>query len=231
MKKTILLNIFLLCGLSVFAQKGFHAGLSGGYNLTFIINQNNYGGPEYEYAPTYGYMYGLSAGYNFDKHFGLQAEGEMSKQGQHYSHEDMDHNILTRNVDLTYMHVPLMFKYSGGGNYPTRFYIMAGPQFSYLQSAHISVKSNEQNTSQSVPDRFVHNSVEAVLDLGSDFTIYKNLYGSAGLRFNYGFNDINAPAWRIPNLTGLYDGSQNALSGVHFGLSYMLCHMDKVEKY
>jgi len=43
MKKIFILSAFFLSSLHVFAQKGFHIGLDGSANLTFIINQNNWG--------------------------------------------------------------------------------------------------------------------------------------------------------------------------------------------
>lgn len=203
------------------AQKGLHVGVDGAANLTFIINQNNYGGREYNYAPTYHFAGGISAGYNFDHHFGFQAEAWTSHEGQNYA-EDIANGIhYKRAVDLYYTNVPILFKYSGGAEYPTRFYLMFGPQFGFLRKATNTIDSSDKHTTFSVTDRFNKTDLELVLDLGSDFTIYHNFYASAGIRFNYGLNDINAPAWHSKNFNGQYNPSGNSFGGVHIGIHYV----------
>src|SRR5438093_397204 len=137
MKKIYVFFVFI-CSLSgAFAQKGFHAGLEGAFNAVFIMRQETYGQTELDYAPTFGWAGGIVTGYNFDNHFGLQLEGMYSKQGQHYNKQVANGPTTVRNVDLYYYHIPLLFKYNGGAQYPTRFYVMAGPQLSVLSSASI----------------------------------------------------------------------------------------------
>lgn len=222
MKKIYLLLTCVAMSLSAYAQKGAHLGVDGAFNLTFILNQNTYGGQEYEYAPTFGFSSGIAGGYNFDQHFGLQMEVKYSKQGQNYEYVTADGINLRREVDLAYTQVPLLFKYSGGGTLPTRFYFLIGPQINVLQSASITAINNGDRKKEDAHSKFNGKDFTAVFELGSDFTIKGRWYASTGLRFNYGFTDINDPDFHIPNSKGMYEASHNFLGGVHVGIHYMI---------
>ncbi len=224
-KFTILLFI-LTAGVRLHAQTGMHIGVDGAFNGTFIINQNNYGHEtgELEYAPTFGYTVGGSAGYNFNNHLGVQVEVKHSLQGQKYA--DIVRGVdVDRSVRLQYTHIPLLFKFSGGGHYATRFYLLAGPQFSFLNKAQETFSSSDQsvfrNYSENRTERFNRRDLQLVLDVGSDFVLYKNFYASTGLRFNYGLWDINADGFKIQNPGRTSSISQNALGGIHFGIHYV----------
>jgi len=226
--KTIYLSIvLLLAGTAIAnAQKGFHVGLEGAYNATFIINQDAYGEQELDYAATTGFAGGLAIGYNIDNHFGLQLEAVSSNQGQHYIKQTANEPTIYRNIDLNYMHFPLLLKYSGGAQYATRFFVMAGPEMSMLQKANLYYKDGTSSYTIDVKNRFNKQDWAMVFELGADFTIYKGLYASAGIRLNYGLTDINDPAYRIPNHNGIYDASRNAWGGINIGLHYVFGHND-----
>ncbi|MGZ5244687.1 MAG: porin family protein [Bacteroidia bacterium] len=222
----IVLSLFIGMAGKSYAQTGLHIGIDGAFNGTFIINQNIYDlkTGELDYAPTFGYTLGGAAGYNFNNHIGVQAEVKYSLQGQKYSDNVQGVNV-DRSVRLTYTHIPILFKFSGGGHYATRFYVMVGPQFSFLNKAVDKFESannavypsyNEDRT-----NRFNNRDLQLVLDLGSDFVVYKNLYASTGLRFNYGLWDINADGYKIQDPGRTSSISQNALGGIHFGLHYV----------
>ena len=220
--KYTLLVLFISIVTNSHAQTGLHIGVDGAFNGTFIINQNIYDLPtgELDYAPTFGYTVGGAAGYNFNNHFGVQAEVKHSLQGQKYA-DIRDGKDVNRSVRLTYTHIPIMFKYSGGGNYATRFYVMAGPQFSFLNKAHEKMESAMISYDEDRTARFNNRDMELVLDLGSDFRITGNFYASTGLRFNYGLWDINADGFKIKDPGRTTNISQNALGGVHMGIHYV----------
>ena len=210
-----------------YAQKGFNVGLEGGYNMTFIVHQESYGATELDYASTTGGAGGLVLGYNFDNHFGIQIDGAYDKQGQNYTRVKTNEPTMYRQVNLFYSHIPLMFKYSGGSQYPTRFYIMAGPQYSILNRAVINHTNDPNDYSLAAQDRFVSRTWDIVFELGAEVTLYKGWYANAGLRFNYGLNDINAPAYRMPNSNGIYNPSYNAFGGVVIGIHYVFGYNNK----
>ncbi len=222
MKKLLALSAIVLLSITgAYAQKGFHAGLEGEFNAVFIVNQETYGGTELHYAATTGGAGGVVLGYNFDQHFGLQLEGLYGNQGQHYDLQVANSPTIYRKVDLVYIHYPFFIKYNGGAQYPTRFFIMAGPQYSALNKATIYYDDGTSKSTTDAKNRFQSGSWEIAFELGSDFTIYKGLYASTGIRINYGLTDINAPGFRIPDRNGIYKASTNAWGGINIGLHYV----------
>jgi hypothetical protein len=225
MKYIYIIILFVLSGvIEGFAQKGFHAGIEGGFNAIFIMNQETYGETELHYAATTGGAGGVVTGYNFDRHFGLQLEGIYGKHGQHYDLQTMGGPTIIRNVDLYYFHIPLLFKYNGGADYATRFYMMAGPQMSILNKANIYYNNGQTSYNIDAKNKFMSQSWEVVFELGSDFNITKNIYASTGIRLNYGLTDINAPDYRMPDRNGIYNASRNVWGGVNIGVHYVFNH-------
>jgi hypothetical protein len=222
MKKIFIISSIIFTSIfGANAQKGFHAGLEGEFNAIFIMNQETYGETELHYAATTGGAGGVVLGYNFDKHFGLQIEGLYAKQGQNYDLQVVNSPTIYRSVDLVYIHYPFFIKYNGGAQYATRFYIMAGPEYSILNKASISYDNGSGKSTMDAMNRFEKSSWEAAFELGSDFTIYKGLYASTGIRLNYGLTDINAPDYRMPDRNGIYKASTNVWGGVNIGLHYV----------
>jgi hypothetical protein len=76
-------------------RTGFHIGVSGSVNSTWILNQNNYNTlnlfyipivrqSEMDYVFTWGGQVGVTLGYNFIKRFGIEFEPSFSWAGQTY---------------------------------------------------------------------------------------------------------------------------------------------------
>jgi len=228
MKKIYITSLFLISLLPMAsAQKGFHIGLEGAYNASFIMNQDAYGEQELDYTATMKWAGGAEIGYNFDRHFGLQAEIITSNQGQHYLKQVAGQPTIYRNVDLNYTNIPFFIKYSSNGNYQARFYLMAGPQLSLLNTASIYYKDAQSEYTIDAKPRFNSQDWAVAFEFGVDVTLIKNMYASAGLRFNYGLTDINSPDYRIVNHDGIYQGSRNVIGGINVGLHYVLFGREK----
>ena len=201
-----------------FDQSGINFGLSAGVNGSFILHQYTYGAKELPYASTVRLSVGMNAGYNFTEHLGVAMEMYYSGQGQNYK-DDVGNPPLERHISLSYLQVPLMFKYSAGeGN--SQFYVMAGPQFGFLLNSSITYNGTEQLTSQS-SGFFVGHDTGLRMCVGDDIRLTDEIYLSAGVNFNLGFTDINAPALRHDYLHP-YHASQNAFGGFAVGIHYML---------
>ena len=76
-------------------RTGFHIGVSGSFNSTWVINQNNFGTlnrfstpivrqSEMDYVFTWGGQVGVEIGYNFRKQWGIVFEPSYSWAGQKY---------------------------------------------------------------------------------------------------------------------------------------------------
>ncbi|GAB4329755.1 MAG: hypothetical protein Kow00127_22070 [Bacteroidales bacterium] len=243
-KLTFLLVCFVTIG--VYGQKGKELliGGGGGFTSVWIMNQNFYGEPEVNYAPKAGYAGFVTLGYDFDGHAAIATEIQYSLQGQKYSDKQSIDGVkydVDRNIDLSYINIPLLFRYSFGTG-STRFRVLLGPQYSMLQKAEQSylrdgkklgtkatdLDGNEFVTdADDITDRFESTDFSILMDVGADIRLSDPLFLSAGFRGQYGFKDINAPAYRINDLDGEYSPSHNVWGGLYVGLIYRV----DVEKY
>src|ERR1043166_4229071 len=136
MKKNLILLLFFVPFYCIsFAQKGFYAGAGADVNLIWITIQNSYGGENYNDALDMGMAEHLDLGYEFPNKMGVQTGVVFTRMGQKY--ENSHHNGLTKEVTLNYIGIPIQLKYINGGP-KMRFFILAGPQFMFLQNAKLA---------------------------------------------------------------------------------------------
>lgn len=220
MKYITTITLLLLVN-SLFAQKGLHAGLSGNYNTVWIVNQNAYGGEEYDYTLKMGGGAGIDVGYNFTNHLGLFTGFKFSNQGQSY--ESSKNTGETRDVSLKYSYIPVLFRFTGGSS-KVKFYAQAGPQFGFINDATYTYENPNTKISQSYnfKERYTKNDNGINFSLGANIDLITNLYLSAGLDFFYSFNDINDEKFHIPDSSGVYEPSKNATGGLRIGVHYIL---------
>jgi hypothetical protein len=85
----------------------------------------------YNWAPV-----GFNFGVDFTRSFGLSLEAIMSKQGQIYEIIDVAEQVVgQREINLSYLNLPLLMKFMGKGNGAARANFNLGPQLSLLQDA------------------------------------------------------------------------------------------------
>lgn len=213
-----LLLVALMTGL--YAQQGLHLGVQVTPKSPLIINQNAYGEEELEYRFTFGYAAGVEAGYYFTDKLGLFTGFQYSTQGQQYQDESPQ-SVIDREVKLSYWRVPLYFRFSSEADV-VGFYVNAGTYFAFLNSAEISYQNAGIDLSVAdASDRFKDTEVGFLGGLGAQIHFSEQFYGTAGLRFTYGFADMNTEDWQITNLDGVYDPSHNASLGINLGLAYV----------
>ncbi|MBC8147123.1 MAG: PorT family protein [Bacteroidetes bacterium] len=235
MKKLILLlSVILVFPLFSFSQKSLNFGVNGAYYTSWMINQNIYGLPEMEYnlKLSSGGMFNVT--YNFNNNISLQLEFDYSIRGQNYG--GFQNKIpATRDITLTYYEIPILFKYMGKGS-KTRFRFLAGPYFGMLKAAEqeylldgkdpgfyitpIGTTDSVKASTTDILDRYNDSDIGVILDVGADFLLNENWFLTAALRFNYGFKDVNLPAWQIKNQNGVYAATTNFSGGFVFGINY-----------
>lgn len=243
MKKLLLLLMILALSAesNLFAQKGKEViiGVNGAITNVWILNQNFYGEPEVEYAPKMGYAASFNLGYNFTENITVLAEIQYSLQGQKYEGKQSfggNKYDVKRDIDLRYINIPLFFKYSFGDK-STKFRFLIGPQFDMLLEATqeytrdgkkigttlVNLDGQTFVTDASdITDRFESSDISLALDAGADIHLSDQWYISAGVRGNYGFKDINAPAYRLNDIDGEYTPSHNAWGGLYVGIHYKI---------
>ena len=249
MKKLLLLLSFAAMIGTANAQKGvidvtgMHIGLQGGFNSVWILNQNNYGFQELEYARTFGFSTGLALGYNFKNNMGVQVDINYATMGQDYFDISKDFSNIDVNgdnkaekietyryVNLSYVQIPIQFRYQSVRTKKQiiSFHAMAGPSLGFLSSADMYY---EADTAQS-PGPECADAYFAGFDLGfnlaigADIYVTEQLYITPAAKFYYGLTDINSAPTRerrkdmdVPAYTG---ASKNAFGGLSVGIHYLL---------
>lgn len=270
MKKLICLLSFVALVGTANAQKGvvdvtgLHLGLQGGFNSVWILNQNNYGFQELEYARKFGFSTGLALGYNFKNNLGIQVDINYATMGQDYFDISKDFSNIDANgdnkpekvetyryVDLSYVQVPLQFRYQSirTKKQMISFHAMAGPVLGFLSAADMYYEADTTYTGTlflipgdsidyMVPEFFQTAETETAdayfsgfdlgftLDIGADIYLTKQLYLTPSAKFYYGLTDINsAPTRERRNdiETTEYTGaSRNAFGGLSLGIHYLI---------
>lgn len=231
-------------------NEGFELGLKAGVNSVWIITNNDLPNNDH-HDPKFNVRVplGISAGYKFSDQGSIMVEAVWSKQGSDY--EIMDDNGATvgeKEINLDYIVVPLMLKYTGQSK--TRFAFQIGAQAAFLlkgsetntfdkdvtytQTYNKQPKTiqkgsyllaSEGNGTPVEPQKhtFLKTDWNAIVDIGMEHDLSENCYLSVGLRLAYGFKDI---------LTGeheeyVYDPDKftlrsNATGGLHFGVHWFL---------
>jgi len=235
MKKLLLVTLLLmLTGIfHASAQKGFNIGVGGNVNAIFILSQNTYGLDELDYKPSIGGAINLGIGYNFNNWLGLKTEIGYARLGQKY-YDNRNNPVITRDVRLNYILVPLLVRFSVGGHV-FRFYAAAGPQLAFLTSAsqdylkngvplppfyNRQIKDTINPSQTNITDRYQKIDIMARLDFGLDVIFFQHLALNFGISSAYGFADINASDWRLENSKGSYSKSTNLYAGLTLGLRY-----------
>jgi hypothetical protein len=235
MKKLLFIALLLMVAATgnVSAQKGLSVGVGVNYNGIFILNQNAYGMEELDYKPTTAFAGNLGLGYNFFNWLGVKMEIGYTPMGQKY-YDNKDNPVITRDIKLTYITLPLMLRFSVGGKM-LRFYAAAGPQFAFLTSAKQDYLKNGLPLSKfynneihdsidvskhDIKNRYQSMDIMARLDFGLDIIIVNHFGINFGISSAYGLTDINASDWRLMNGKGEYKASHNFYAGLSLGFRY-----------
>src|SRR5690606_38344478 len=122
--------VFLFCGsINYGVAQQIHLGATTAYNATFVLDKGLSEDPRYNSTYTYNFApIGFSFGVDFSNSFGLSLESILSKQGQIYEIIDVAKKVQgERNIDLTYINLPLLMKFMSSGNGAARANFNIGP--------------------------------------------------------------------------------------------------------
>jgi hypothetical protein len=262
MKKPIALFLFLLTGMPLFAQKGMYVGLQFIPQKSILFNKDdlrkNKAFPEKDLSfltPTNFNSGGIVLGYAFTKHWGLELNFISSYQGQKYSgimensanpstytslvalqaslaNENIKGEAFEANVQLHYLKIPLMFRFTSDNSKRIYASIHAGPQVNILRSATHKLNGivhGYPGTGVETEDLYKKLTLDGVFALGIGLNLLKYFTISAQVRGDFGFQDMERK-----NKTYSYEGStyrffgpgrsdtRNGSLGVSLGLNYKL---------
>ncbi|RYD76390.1 MAG: PorT family protein, partial [Sphingobacteriales bacterium] len=220
--------LFTLCitffTAQTYAQKGFHIGANASAVNSYLVDDSLYGDVSYKPTFTLGPVIGFAAGNNFTNQFGLEVEVNYARLGQGYEYIDsinMPKTVTNSGkITLDYIQVPVLLKFTGG-DYKTRFSAMFGPQLGFLSSAW-----NRKGNSGALPAKQDFNKMDIgmLLTFGGDISLTNDLYLNLGLRFYYGFKEVNKVPYVVAkeeNVNPPKDNLLNAYGGLNVGLHYL----------
>ncbi len=233
MKKLTIIIILLFMFLNsilVNAQekKSLWLNLTSGLNSIWIINQNEYGNPEFEYASSFGLTGGMGLTYFYKRHWGLNASLMVSKLGQNYSGVQAGGDT-DRKIKLLYLEIPLMvMKDIPGQQYPT--WISFGPDVLILLNAEQQYTRTGGYPLPN-PDGMIDGNVKnrySPIDVALSFSVNRmynlDYFRKMMLLFSMngalGLTDINSKDWQIPNTHNEYKGSHNFYIGIKVGIMF-----------
>lgn len=145
MKRIVILSLGILSVTMGSAQiVQVHLGATTAVNATFVLDKGLSEDPRYNSTYTYKFSpIGFNFGVDFGKKFGLSLEGIKSKQGQIYEMIDAVEKVKgQRKIDLSYLQLPMLFRFMSGGNAGARANFNIGPQLSLLTDARESIEAN-----------------------------------------------------------------------------------------
>lgn len=228
MYRFLLFLLLISSSSRIFSQKGFHTGVSGTFNSTWIIDQNNTGTlrafkdpavriSEMAYKKTWGGNGGIVLGYNFHKSWGIQAELQYNFTGQLYRDSFMGPVTIPegtygaggkrvdvqRDIYLQYLQVPLLIKYMSKGK-TIKFFAGLGPQFGFRMAAAEEVRIAghvylPDSLAFSAKEKFRFFDAGVALQSGIQVYPVRFLYIDLGVSVYYGFTDINGKVMKNPD--------------------------------
>jgi len=129
-----------------------HLGLTTGINSTIVLDKGLSEDPRFN--STFSYKWapiGMAVGFDLSPKFGIQLEAIVANQGQIYDVVDIfDDLVGSREIDLSYVHIPLLMKFMNGSNKKGRMNFSLGPQLSILTTGIEAIQYIA--STQEIPD-------------------------------------------------------------------------------
>ncbi len=209
---------------NITSVKGFHVGFETGLNNSWLLHKDNSLHPLIGNAIhrkfNWGAFYGVSAGYDFSHKFGIEAEWIVrSSQGQRYFENRYNKLPIEGDVDLEYMHVPVMFKYKwtkvGSRSLDPRVMnLVTGIMYSRLLDARVTLNDYQIDD---VNRLFNQNELGLLLGFEYDFFVNQNYYLTLGARASIS-TDVKGFPYYQPKDSETY----NVLIGINASFNYLM---------
>jgi len=240
MKKISLILIASSVGIASIAQEAakkekeniFEIHAKGGANSTWLFNNNiSNTGDSQNYAPGYGFNYGLG----FNAYFGMIGVGIEGLMGNHVGAyagklETKVGGVVikttdyTSSVNLKMIQVPLLFKLRAKGG----AFLELGAQYNMISSADYSRKGENMNADTTVTNMYASSFYSDVLGFGLPIKLGESpLSLVVGLRLQYSLTDlkgVDALGQDLNNafIYNKYESTAAAAGGLSFGIIYRL---------
>ncbi len=194
------------------AQEGFYIGAQATQQFSGMYNQDDVDNENFDYKITPGQSFGLSGGYNFNKHMGVAAEAIFSMEGQKY-----ELNKTTFRRKLNYVKVPVLFTYNTDASKKVMFTAKLGPQVGLLTSAKLN-DADGNTLLKDTKDSYETFTFGGMLGASARVNLAKNLYLDAGLKLDANFINNEVETVNESNIARAQTYNTNA--GIEVGIKY-----------
>ena len=199
-KKRIVFSVLLLMSVSFFAQRdrvenlptfdkrkihyGFYLGINQN-DFKLNLRNSNYADANITVEPSAGFNVGLIADLRLHKNLNLRLEpGLISNSKNIYFNHIATAQDSVREIGSTYLHVPLIFKFSTDRYKNIRPYLLAGVSYDY------NFSSNEANQDDNSAGQFRMQTHNFMYEVGIGIDIYLYFFKfSPSIRGIFAFNN------------------------------------------
>jgi hypothetical protein len=187
-KKLFISTLLICCTTLTFAQ-GFSFGAKTSLRNTWLFNKAN---TQVRYKPTLGANFGgFATWYLVDTRstlkrvIGFEVEYLYSSTNQNYSINTPTRGLVITRNQVTSIDIPVLVRFKP--SFTQNQYFEAGINFGSLKEVNYT---DTLGNRLEVTQKFLKNNISFVFGGGSDFTIYKNIKWTIGLRAQIGIADI-----------------------------------------
>lgn len=185
-KKVLLFGFFMMISLMVFAQRervenlptfdkrkihyGFYLGVNQN-DFKLNLKNSNYFDANITVEPTTGFNVGLIVDLRLHKNLSLRLEPGLVSNSKniYFNHLDTKRDSV-REIGSTYLHVPLLFKFSTDRYKNIRPYLLGGVSYDY------NFSSNEANQDDNSAGQFRMTSHNFMYEVGVGIDIYLHYF-------------------------------------------------------
>jgi len=199
-KKVFLLTICLIISASIFAQRdrvenlptfdkrklhyGFYLGVNQN-DFKLNLRNSNISNANITVEPSLGFNVGLIADLRLHKNLNLRFEPGLvtNSKNIYFNHIDNAQDSV-REIGSTYLHVPVILKFSTDRYKNIRPYVLAGVSYDY------NFSSNAENQDDNSAGQFRMQSHNFMYEVGMGIDIYLNFFKfSPSIRGVFAFNN------------------------------------------
>lgn len=185
-KQNLFLVILLFTATTTFSQTTTF-GVRGGLNVSTIAGDPWSDITDESKSPRVSFNLGINALHQLNDKMGIQAE--LFYSGEGFTFSGNADSYFKYSYKLNYLSLPVFFKY----NFTNHFYVMGGPQFSYLLSA--KEKDERYGGTLDVSENLNKFGVGVVPVVGYDLNKF-----SFNIRYYVGLTRLNADAYSSESL-------------------------------
>ena len=184
--KIFTILFFILCASNLLAQRdrvehlpsfdkrkvhfGFYLGMNQN-DFKIDYKSSNYANANVSVTPTTGFNVGLIADLRLHKNINLRFEPGLISNSKTlaFSHINTKQDSI-REIGSTYLHLPVVFKFSTNRLDNIRPYVLAGMSLDY------NFSSNEKNSNDNAGGEFRMKSINYMYEIGIGIDIYLNFF-------------------------------------------------------